>query len=168
MIYFLTEKRIKDLTPVLGNVDAKLIMPLIPSTADQFIKPRTGTHYFNHLLSVYNTQTATPTEVEIINIIQNSLMWRIASEVALTSSAQITNKGLQEQDGLNSSQAGISKIGMMTGHYNKKADFYDARLIDFLWKNKESLLEFKSKLNIDCDVDLYPSKATPYNDVLFL
>lgn len=168
MIHFLTEQRLKDFTTVLGNVDAKLIMPLIPSTADQFIKPRTGTHYFNHLLTVFNAQTADPTEKEIISIIQNSLMWRIASEVVLTSSAQITNKGPQEQDGLNSAPAGITKLGMLTGHFNKKADFYDARLIDFLWKNKETLPEFKTKLNIDCNVDLYPSKSTPYNDVLFL
>ena len=47
----LTNQRLIDFTTVLGNVDIKLFASLIPSAADQWIMPRTGTHFFNDLLT---------------------------------------------------------------------------------------------------------------------
>lgn len=167
MIYFLTNQRLVDFTTVLGNVDIKLFAPLIPSAADQWIKPRTGSHFFNVLLTKYNAKTLDAKEAELVQLIQNSLMWRVASEVVLTSSSQITNKGPQEQSGVNSEASGITKIGMLTKHYGAKADFYDNRIVSFIWANKKSFPEFNSKLNMDCQVDLYPSKNNTYNDIHF-
>lgn len=167
MVYFLTNQRLVDFTTVLGNVDIKLFAPLIPSAADQWVMPRTGTHFFNDLLNKYDAQTLSPREEELVGMIQNSLMWRVASEVVLTSSAQITNKGPQEQSGENSEASSIAKIGMLTKHYGAKADFYDNRIVHFIWTNKKDFPEFTNKLNIDCDVDLYPSKNTSYNDIHF-
>lgn len=167
MIYFLTEQRIKDFSTVLGNVDIKLIAPLIPTSADLYIKPRTGSYFFNHLLTKYNAQTLNPDEEELVSLIQQSLLWRAVSEVVLTSSAQITNKGPQTQNGLNSASADITRIGMLTKHYGAKAEYYDKRIINFIWTNKDKFPEFTSKLNMDCQTDLYPSKSTPYNGMYF-
>jgi hypothetical protein len=167
-VYFISEQRLKDFTTTLGNVDAKLFAPLIPSAADMWIMPRTGTHFFNDLLRKYNAQTLNPMELELVGYIQNSLMWRVVSEIVITSSSQITNKGPQDQSGQNSEASSITKLGILTKHYNGKADFYDARIISFLWKNKDKFPAFTSKLNMDCDVDLYPSKKTPYNGITFL
>lgn len=168
MIYFLTEQRIKDFSTVLGNVDIKLIAPLIPTSADLFIKPRTGSYFFNHLLTKYNSQTLNTDEEELVSLIQESLLWRAVSEVVLTSSAQITNKGPQTQNGLNSASADITRIGMLTKHYGAKAEFYDQRIINFIWTNKDKFPEFTNKLNMDCQADLYPSKSTPYNGMYFI
>ena len=169
MLYFLTENRIKAHTTILGNVDAKLIQPLIESCSDQWVKPRTGSHFFNYLLNGYNNQSFNvgDKEYELIGLIQKSLLWRMTSEVVITSSAQLTNKGPQEQDGLNSQPSSNTKLGMLTKHYGAKADFYDNRIIHFIWSNKDGFPEFTSKLNRDCDVDLYPTKQTPYNDIYF-
>lgn len=167
MIYFLSEQRIKDFTTVLGNVDAKLIAPLIMSAADQWVKPRTGTHFFNDLLNKYNAQTLSADEKTLVTAIQNSLMWRIAAELVITTSSQITNKGPQEQNGINSNASDITKLGMLTAHYGNKADFYDARIIHLIWHNKDKFPAFTDKLNRDCNADLYPSKSDPYNDIIF-
>lgn len=166
-IYFLTEKRIKDFTTVLGNVDIKLISPLIPSLADQFIKPRTGSYYFGHLLGEYNSQSLNSLEEKLVGLIQNSLMWRVASELVITSSSQITNKGVQDQSGLNSAPTELTKLGLLTKHYGSKADFYDARIVEYLWKNKKQLTKFEDKLNMDCNSDLFPSKVTYINGTHF-
>lgn len=166
-VYFLSEKRLKDFTTVLGNVDAKLFAPLIPAVAEMFIKPRTGILFFNHLLNSYNTQTLTASEVELVSLIQQSMMWRVTSDIVISSSAQLTNKGAQEQNGMNSDSASVTKLGMLTKHYNGKADFYDARIIDFIWRYKDDFPTFTSKLNKGCDADLYPTKTTPYNDIHF-
>lgn len=167
MIYFLTNQRLIDFTTVLGNVDVKLFAPLIPSAADMWIKPRTGSYFFNDLLTKYNAKTLDPKETELVNLIQQSLMWRVASEVVLTSSSQITNKGPQEQNGMNSEASSITKIGMLTKHYGAKAEFYEARIVNFIWSNKDGLPTFTNKLNMDCNADLYPTKTTPYNDIHF-
>lgn len=167
MIYFLTNKRLTDFTTVLGGVDIKLFAPLIPTIADQWIKPRTGSYFFDSLLSKYNNQSLNPTEATLVGLIQNSLMWRTASELALTSTSQLTNKGLQEQSGNNSSPSNVTRTGMIMKHYEKKAEFYEARIVHFIWSNRKQLPDFTSKLNMDCDVDLYPSKTTTYNDIFF-
>lgn len=167
MIYFLTNQRLVDFTTVLGNVDIKLFAPLIPSAADQWIKPRTGSYFFDELLTKYNAQSLSTEEEKLVGLIQNSLMWRVASEVVLTSSSQITNKGPQEQNGLNSAPSDITKIGMLTKHYGAKADFYDSRIVNYLWSNKKLHPSFTDRLNMDCDVDLYPTKTNPYNDIHF-
>lgn len=164
---FLSENRIKNMTTILGNVDAKLISPLIKSSADQWIRPRTGTHFYLDLLTKYNDKTLNILEEELVSLIQDSLQWRIVSEVVITSSAQLTNKGPQEQSGMNSQSAGITKLGMLTGHYGAKADFYDSRIIHFIWSNKKSFPQFESKLNRDCNTDLYPSKEDPYTGIYF-
>lgn len=166
-IYFLTEQRLKDFTIILGNVDIKLINPLIPSAADLFIKPRTGSHFFNHLLKSFNDQTLTTYEEELVSLIQQSLMWRVADDISITTSSQVTNKGPQEQFGMNSSPSSLSKIGFVSKHYTAKADFYDNRIIHYIWSNKNNLPEFTNKLNKDCDVDLYPSKTNPYNGGIY-
>ena len=166
-VYFITEERIKSMTTVLGSVDGKLISPLLKSAADMWVLPRTGTYFFNDLLTKFNAQTLNSDERELVEIIQNSLIWRVASELVITSSAQITNKGVQEQNGMNSQSAEITKLGMLTKHYGAKAEFYDSRIIHFLWANKDLFPKFTDKLNTDCNVDLYPSKSNPYTGITF-
>lgn len=167
MIYFLTEERIKDFTTVLGNVDAKLISPLIPAIADQYIKTRTGSHFFNDLLSKYNSQSLNSDEEELVTMIQNSLMWRVAGEIMISSATQITNKGPQEQYGQESVAASVQKTGRSSKLYSDKADFYDKRIVNYIWAchNKNKFPAFRDKLNMDCDMDLYPSKVESYTGI---
>lgn len=168
-IFFVTESRIKNHTTILGSVDAQLISPLIPTLAGMWIEPRIGSYFYKHLLTVYNSETANPAEIEIIKLIQQSLLWRASSDVVITSSGQITNKGLQDQNGINSNVSDMSKIGLISRHYTNKAEFFDARIEAHLRLNKADYPEFTDKLNNNCGiVDLPPSKDSSYNlDVLF-
>jgi hypothetical protein len=168
MTYFLTENRIKDLTVILGNVDAKLISPLIPTLAEMWIKSRVGSYFYNHLLDVYNNQTANPDEEELISLIQQSLLWRSASDITITTSAQLTNKGPQTQNGLNSNNADITHIGLISKHYTNKAEFFDSRIEAHLRLNKNKYPQFIAKENNDKTItDIVPTKGKGYNTGMY-
>jgi hypothetical protein len=164
MIYFLTEERIKSQTTVLGNVDAKLISPLIPTLAEMWIKSRVGSYFYNHLLNVYNTQSANQDEQDLIVLIQQSLLWRAASDVTITTSAQLTNKGPQTQSGINSASADLTHVGLISRHYTNKAEFFDSRIEAHLRLNKNSYPQFIAKENNDKSiVDIAPEKGKGFN-----
>lgn len=169
MIYWITESRLKDWTVVLGNVDAKLIMPLIPTLSDMWVKDRLGTYFYNDILAKYNAQTISGAEVELVKIIQETLLWRAASDIAITSAFQLTNKGPQEQNGINSTPAGQSNVSLISKHYQQKAEYFDARLVNYIKLNKDSFPNFTSNLNNDCSiVDVIPNKKGGYNkDITF-
>jgi hypothetical protein len=169
MKYFLSESRVKSMTITLDNVDASLISPLIPTLAAMWVESRVGSYFYNHLLTVYNAETANADEVVLIGYIQNSLIWRAAADVYLTSSGQLTNKGPQDQYGINSSASDISKVSLISKHYTQKAEFFDARIEAHLRLNKDKFPEFTDRLNNNCGyVDLSPSKSSPYNlDITF-
>lgn len=170
MIYFLTEQRLKSYTTVLGNVDAKIIAPLIPTLAEMWIQPRLGTYFYKDILAKFNAQTLNPDETTLVEYIQSSLLWRVASDVATTSSFQLTNKGIQAQYGSYSAQAGITEVGFVSKHYTQKAEFFDERLVSYLRLNKSKFPAFTDKQNTDCNiVDISPSKKSGYNKgILFM
>ena len=164
MVYFVTENRVKDFTLVLGNVDAKLINPLIPTISDMRIKDYLGTLFYDDLLDKYNAQTLSSDETEVVSIIQSAILWRAAEEVALTSSYQITNKGPQQQNGQNSLPPSDSAIGMISKHYAQKAEYYESRLINHLKINKDLFPLFISDANNDSSItDVIPITTQPYN-----
>jgi hypothetical protein len=168
MIYWITEQRLKDFTTVLGNVDAKLISPLIPTLAEMWIKSRVGSYFYDHLLDVYNNQTANADEVILIGLIQNSLLWRAASDITITTSAQLTNKGPQTQNGLNSNNAELTHVGLISKHYTNKAEFFDSRIEAHLRLNKDKYPQFIAKENNDRTItDIVPTKGKGYNTGMY-
>lgn len=172
MIYFVTPERLKDFTVILGNVDEKLINPLIPSLSDMRIKDYLGTLFYNEILTewndaITNQTTLTTLKEELVSIIQFALMWRACADVVLTSSYQVTNKGVQEQYGVNSTNAELGAIGMISRHYNQKAEYYETRLQKFLklnWNEAEFTTLASLDNNSTCRTDVVPNKTTkPYN-----
>jgi hypothetical protein len=168
-IYFITESRLKDFTTVLGNVDAQLISPLIPTLAAMWVESRVGSYFYDHLLTVYNAETANAAEVTLITLIQQSLLWRAAADVYITTSGQITNKGPQDQNGINSSASDLNKIGLISRHYTNKAEFFDSRIEAHLRLNKADYPEFIADANNNCTiVDIVPEDGKGYNrDITF-
>lgn len=163
MIYFITEERLKDITPVLDNVDYKLVHPLVKSNSFMWLQPILGTHFMEYLLAGYNGQSLTPKEEKLLVKVQNALAWRVCSDVVFTTQAQISNKGIQTQNGMNSEPASVQRLGMLTKHYNAKAEHFESELISFLGLNKEDYPEYTSKDNNDC-TQFYKPKKEGYND----
>lgn len=167
MIYFLTENRLKDLTPTLDNVDYKLINPLIKTNVLMWMQPILGTFFMEYLLAQYNSEALNGDEKILVSKIQNAVAWRVISDLVYTTSSQLTNKGIQTQDGLNSETASVQRLGMLTGHYNSKAQHFENELVNYLCANSSNYPNYTDKRNNDCSVFATPKKGESYDNGIF-
>jgi len=99
MLYFITENYLKTNTPITANVDVTDVTPYIATQAQLRVMPILGTYFFNYMLNVYNTQTATNDEETLIKFIQPIVAWRSAEDAVFGLTYQLKNKGLQTQNG---------------------------------------------------------------------
>ena len=152
MLYFITENYLKTNTPITANVDVTDVTPYIATQAQLRVMPILGTTFFNYMLNVYNTQTATNDEETLIKFIQPIVAWRSAEDAVFGLTYQLKNKGLQTQNGDFSSSVSQREVAFGMEHYAQKAAFFEQRLIRYLIKNRNLYAEFISLENRDTDL----------------
>ena len=152
MLYFITENYLKTNTPITANVDVTDVTPYVATQAQLRIMPILGTVFFNHMLDVYNNQTASPDEETLIKFIQPIVAWRSAEDAVFGLTYQLKNKGLQTQNGDFSSSVSQREVAFGMEHYAQKAAFFEERLIKYLIKNKKLFPVFISDENRDTDL----------------
>jgi hypothetical protein len=156
MTYFVTVEWLKANTTINQNVDVADIVPLIKTSAQFKTKGYIGTHFFNDLLTKFNTQTLNAAEEILVQeYMKPAIAWRAASESVINTSYQVKNKGVQTQSGDYSAAADYKAIMWLVQHYTDKADYYDQKLVDFLKAHKDDYPEFMSKSNDDAQVSKY-------------
>ena len=156
MIYFVTEKYLKDNTPIADNVDVKRVTPFVEVASDMRIQPLLGEHFYNDLLTKYNDETLNSDEVTLVKKIQHAVSWYAASEAVFSVSRPLTNKGIQRQEGENSESVDSDELAFGMDHYAQKGAHYIRRIKHFLRENADKFPEFTSDENKDSD--LYPKK----------
>lgn len=148
-IYFCTELKLKELTPITKNVDINDVIINVKPSADMYVRSILGTYFYNDLLVKYNAQTMSPDELNLLDYIQYAVAWRAATESVITLSYQLKNKGVQTQSGDFSNNADYKEVMFLNHHYADKASFYDNRLFQYLVKNKDLFPVFMSHDNSD-------------------
>ena len=148
-IYFLTEARLKELTPVNINVDVKDILFNIRNISDMYIKSILGTYFYNDLLTKYNSQSLNPDELILMDFIQPAIAWGACSESVISTSYSIRNKGVQTQSGDFSQNAEYKELMFLVHHWSDKRDFYLNSLKNYLLDNKGLYSVFTNDLNKD-------------------
>lgn len=153
MDFFVTPEWLKINLPVNKNVDNANVVPLIKATADMWVRSILGTFFYNDLLTKYNNQTLSTDEKTLVNdYIKYAVGWKASSEIILTTSYELKNKGIQTQSGDFSANAEFKEINFMVHHYSDKADFYENRLSVYLKDNKDLYPNFISDSNTDSTV----------------
>lgn len=169
MNYFITETYLKNYTAITRNVDATDIMPLIRPSSDRYIKDILGSYFYDYMLSGYNAQSLTASEYNLYKEIQPAIAWMAAKEAVYTLTYQLKNKGLQKQDGENSSAPDQNETIMIYKHYESWGKYYLERVRKHLLINKDLFPEYTSDLNNDCELtDIRPSNEDPYNDDMLM
>jgi hypothetical protein len=169
MIYFVTETYLKQQTDITSNADAKFIVPHIKTNADMWVQPILGSYFYEHLLDAYNDQSLTSDEEELVNKIKPLIAWRALADATYSLSRKVTNKGLQRQDGEYSQSVELNEVGFAMNRYEKKAEFYTQRLINYLKEYKNLYPEFTSTNNKDSDIKPSSNISDNYNsDILFI
>lgn len=162
MIFFVTEKYLKDRTPVGENVDIKRILPFTETVADIRIQPLLGAHFYNDLLTKYNAENLNTKETELVKLIQRAVSWYAAAEGVYSISRPLTNKGIQQQDGENSSSVDQGELAFGMDHYKQRGAHYIRRISVYLKKFGDDFPEFRSESNKDSD--LYPGDCSDDDD----
>ena len=152
MIYFITESYLKNNTPITKNVDATDIAPYIRPASDMRVQSILGSYFYEYLLGVYNAQTASADETDLIEKIQPVVAWRAAEQSAFGLSYQLKNKGIQQQFGDYSNAVTQNEVAFVMEHYGQMAAFYEKRLIAFILEYKDLFPNFTSLLNKDSDI----------------
>jgi len=154
--YFIDEEYIKTNSPIINNVEVSSIVPFIKQVSDGWIQSILGTYFYNYLLAQYTDDELSADEELLVDKIKQAMVWRITSEVGLSLTLQLTQKGYQKQRGENNEPVALNELAFVTDSYVRNAEFYMERLRKYLTMNKDFYPQFTSKENRDSD--LKPTK----------
>jgi hypothetical protein len=150
MIYFVTDNWIKDNTSISEGVDMKTITPLIQNAAQMWTQSTLGKHFFNDLLVKFNNNSLNTNESFLVNnYIKYAIAWRAAAEAVIELTWQLKNKGLQSQSGDFSQSTDFRISTWVYELKDKKGQYYENALIEYLKENKDLFPELLSPLNKD-------------------
>ena len=152
MVYFCTEKFLKDNGMITANVDVTDFTPLIQFCSKAYIKPMIGSYFFEDLLSKYNAQTLSPDEITLVEKMKFAISWRATAEAGVSLTYQLKNKGYQTQAGDNSNNPDDGTVWKLYDHYIQKAIFFQSEVADYLNLNKDLYPVYLNKLNNDSSI----------------
>ena len=161
-IYFITETYLKSQTPITANVDVTDITPFVKTQCEMRVQPILGTYFYDIILAKYNAQTLTPDEEDLVAKIQPVVAWRSAEDSVFNLTYQLKNKGLQKQDGDNSTSVTPDEMSFGMKMYSQKAAFYEQRLFNYLCDNQDLFPDFTSASNNDSDIKPLDSGSGGY------
>lgn len=146
---FVTVAEVRENTTLTHNVDSNDITPIIAAIEAQWIEPILGTYFMEYLDALSSPNS---NETKLINKIKPCVWWGVTSELSISLSYRLVNKGLQKQSGDFSEPLEVQEVGFVAKEYSKKRDIFLSRLVDYLKVNKNLFPQFMSSQNNDSDV----------------
>ncbi len=146
---FVTPTEVRQNTTLTHNVDENDINPIVNAIQSQWIEPILGTYFMEYLLAL---TTPSANETKLLNKIKPAIWWGVTSELSISLSYRLVNKGLQKQSGEFSEPLEVQEVGFVAKEYSKKRDIFLSRLVDYLKANKALYPQFLSDNNNDSDV----------------
>lgn len=170
MIFFVTEKFIKDRTPIGENVDVKKVVPFLETAASMRLIPVLGEVFYTDLLTKYNNQSLSANEQIIVDKCKYVVAWYASSMATPALNKQMTNKGQQTQSGDYSQNAGDTAEVQAQDRDSVIGRFWLNQLKDYLKRNKSLFAVYLSKPNQDSFLFEEPKTITPdsFNDSMYL
>jgi hypothetical protein len=147
MIYFVTEKFLKDKTPITQNVDAGDLAPFVPMSVKTYVQPLLGYRFTEDLLAKFNDNLLNPDETELVEFIQYMTAFYSAYDAIPNLTFRISNKGIQSQFGDYSASEGVATVEYIRNNILKFAKKYETDLREFLHLNKANYPLYLDKLN---------------------
>jgi len=160
--YLISERAIKEYSPLDGNVDQKIIKPLIRDAQEIYIHSRLGTDLYNKLIAdvqafeTSSTPIPSPYDVLLNTFVMNILMFRVLADVPDFISLKMRNNGVIKQGNSNGQAGQIIDYQRLSDKFEAKARAWEARLDMWLCEKQDDLPEYTD--NTD-DGDVHPQKA---------
>lgn len=168
--YFVTEKYIKEETPILLNVDFKTLAPWVKVTAETRIKSVLGRVFYAYLLDKYNAENLTPEEMELCDQIRPVVAWYGASMAIPDTNKKLGNKGQQKQMGQFTTPVEASDELRAVDNYAATGRFYLNELKLFLEENGSNYPQYMEQQNQKSEGFVNPKDQDPlgFNDSILI
>lgn len=129
----ISDIQIKERTAIHDNIDPKLIYPDIKMAQDMYIAKTCGTALFEKLQSIVDNGTQNDAENVhykrlLDEYIPDALMYYVLSELVISVSYQLSNKGVMRKQSENTEIPSKSELDSLSSMYKNRAEFYDERL----------------------------------------
>lgn len=164
--YLISENFVKERTALDGNVDQKIIKPLIRDCQEIYILPILGTDLYEKIVSDANankqsgTAIAEPYKTLLNTYITKILLYRVSVDLGDFISLKMRNNGVIRQGNENGNAASITEIQRLSDKFEAKAEFWEYRLKEWLCEKADDMPEYEDN---DDDGDFAPEKTSHVN-----
>jgi hypothetical protein len=160
--FFISERFLKDNTPMGDNVDVKDIYPFARTAEDVYIQEIIGTPRYNRLVESLNAspKNTTTDEITLLVIIRNSLLWYTLYDATPFFWIKFRNIGIVKQNGDNLETVSSSEMDKVRIEFMDKAKFYTKRLVSYLCTNSHKFSHYSGPYQWS---DLYPRNSVSSN-----
>lgn len=154
--YFISERYLKDNSPLSDNLDIKEIYSYARSAEDVYIQEAIGSPLYDRLIAGLSAspQNITANETVLLRKIRDCMVYFTCYDALPFIWARVRNIGVVKQGGDNMEVVAQSEMEYLRKQIKDKADFYLRRLQDYLCSNSHLYTEYSGPYSWS---DLYPN-----------
>lgn len=149
-IVLITEKLLKDHSPITNNVDIKDIVPYIGIAQKLHINEILGIALLSELEQQILTNSLTPENGDLILKIAPALSYWVCYQALPFHWAKWVNKGVTTLESENSNATSLKEIGQLRQWLKDDAQTLTQQLIDFLCKCKSNYPLWMPEVDCNC------------------
>lgn len=136
IVYFINIDKLEDNSPLNGNVDSKILNPIIYTAQDIYLQPILGSAIYNQLKEQITNNTLTAANTTLLNdYIQPCLTWYVMYDAPVSMSYKYMNKAVVKRTDPNAETVSYDDLIDIANKNLEKAQFYSKRLSMFLLSN---------------------------------
>ena len=135
---FISEKYIKENSPVDTNTDYKKILPTVWRCQMQYLQNLLGTKLYDDLITnVLNDTITGDNETLLKDYVADTLLYWIMYEVQLPLLFEFRNKNVSKASSDNAQPISMKELSRIENSFKETAEFFSKRLSDYLCANRE-------------------------------
>ena len=167
IVYFISEKDLKEYTPINLNVETQLIRTAIADAQILKMQQNLSTTLYKKICDLIRTDQIKLVANEKYKLLLDdyicpaTMAWSLVEAIPYIR-YKIMNKGVQTQDGENSSSIPFEETKYLISSLRNKAEFMSERLIKFITNNITDYPEYNQ-----CDTDVKPSSTGYFGGIQF-
>lgn len=143
--YFISQKYLKDNSPLAANVDIKELYPFARTAEEIYIQEAIGTSLFNRLVESLNAspQNTTADEITLLLKIRDCTLWYTCFEALPFLAIKLRNIGVVKQTDANLESGSRDDVSYLRNLCKTKAEHYMRILQRYLCENSNLFAEYR-------------------------
>jgi len=143
VVHLISPATIKEESWVQQNVDSAIIASIIPDVELMKLEPIIGVTLYNELLDQVENNTLTVANIALLTYITPMLLKYNLESLAFAICNKMTATGVTSNDNENGSTLSRNAMFRTMNEFQKQAEFYKGRLMDYMVDNSIQIYEKK-------------------------